>query len=80
MKTSFTVEFVHQRIVVGLNVTLNEKEEIVVSDCSGGPADKTKKIEKDDVILKVSNKEGEEYLVSCAPSEKIGETHFFGCQ
>lgn len=76
-KTSFMSSLSTSGLSLGLNVTLNEKEEIVVSEIvPGGPADKTKKFEKDDVILKVSNKKGEEYLVSCAPLEKIGELIF----
>jgi carboxyl-terminal processing protease len=59
---------------LGLNVTLNEKEEIVVEEIvPGGPAARTDKFEKDDVILKVSNKKGEDYVVSCASLEKIAE-------
>ena len=76
-KTSFMSSLSTSGLSLGLNVTLNEKEEIVVSEIvPGGPADRTKKFEKDDVILKVSNKKGEEYLVSCAPLEKIGELIF----
>lgn len=76
-KTSFMSNLSTSGLSLGLNVTLNEKEEIVVSEIvPGGPADKTKKFEKDDVILKVSNKKGEEYMVSCAPLEKIGELIF----
>ena len=76
-KTSFMSSLSTSGLSLGLNVTLNEKEEIVVSEIvPGGPADKTQKFEKDDVILKVSNKKGEEYLVSCAPLEKIGELIF----
>ena len=76
-KTSFMSSLSTSGLSLGLNVTLNEKEEIVVSEIvPGGPADKTKKFDKDDVILKVSNKKGEEYLVSCAPLEKIGELIF----
>ncbi|MBC7845682.1 MAG: carboxy terminal-processing peptidase [Flavobacterium sp.] len=76
-KTSFMSSLSTSGLSLGLNVTLNEKEEIVVSEIvPGGPADRTKKFEKDDVILKVSNKKGEEYSVSCAPLEKIGELIF----
>jgi carboxyl-terminal processing protease len=76
-KTSFMSSLSTSGLSLGLNVTLNEKEEIIVSEIvPGGPADKTKKFEKDDVILKVSNKKGEEYSVSCAPLEKIGELIF----
>ncbi|MES2574468.1 MAG: carboxy terminal-processing peptidase [Bacteroidota bacterium] len=76
-KTSFMSGLSTSGLSLGLNVTVNEKEEIVVLNIvPGGPADKTKQIEKDDIILKVSNKKGEEYLVSCAPLEKIGELIF----
>lgn len=76
-KTSFMSSLSTSGLSLGLDVTLNEKEEIVVLDVvPGGPAEKTKKIEKDDVILKVSNKKGEEYSVACAPLDKIGELIF----
>jgi carboxyl-terminal processing protease len=76
-KTSFMSSLSTSGLSLGLNVTLNEKEEIIVSEIvPGGPADRAKKFEKDDVILKVSNKKGEEYSVSCAPLEKIGELIF----
>jgi carboxyl-terminal processing protease len=76
-KTSFMSSLSTSGLSLGLNVTLNEKEEIIISEIvPGGPADRTKKFEKDDVILKVSNKKGEEYLVSCAPLDKIGELIF----
>ncbi|MBP6758862.1 MAG: carboxy terminal-processing peptidase [Flavobacterium sp.] len=76
-KTSFMSSLSTSGLSLGLNVTLNEKEEIIISEIvPGGPADRTKKFEKDDLILKVSNKKGEEYLVSCAPLDKIGELIF----
>ena len=76
-KTSFMSGLSTSGLSLGLNVTLNEKEEIIVSEIvPGGPADKTKKFEKDDVILKVSNKKGDEYLVSCSSLDKIGELIF----
>lgn len=76
-KTSFMSSLSTSGLSLGLNVTLNEKEEIIISEIvPGGPADRTKKFEKDDVIIKVSNKKGEEYLVSCAPLDKIGELIF----
>jgi carboxyl-terminal processing protease len=62
---------------LGLNLTLNEKEEIIIEEIvPAGPADKTGKFEKDDIILKVSNKKGAEYSVSCASIEKVGELIF----
>lgn len=76
-KTSFMSSLSTSGLSLGLNVSLNEKDEIVVEEIvPGGPAARTEKFEKDDVILKVSNKKGEEYLVSCASLEKIGELIF----
>ena len=76
-KTSFMSSLSTSGLSLGLNVTLNEKEEIIVSEIvPGGPADRTKKFEKDDVILKVSNKKGDDYLVSCSSLDKIGELFF----
>lgn len=76
-KTSFMSSLSTSGLSLGLNVTLNEKEEIVVDEIvPGGPASKTDKFEKGDIILKVSNKKDEEYSVSCASLEKIGELIF----
>ncbi|HRA74074.1 MAG TPA: carboxy terminal-processing peptidase, partial [Flavobacterium sp.] len=62
---------------LGLNVTLNEKEEIIIEEVvPGGPAARTNKFEKGDVVLKVSNKKGDDYLVSCTSLDKIGELIF----
>jgi len=73
-KTSFMSGLNTSGLSLGLNVSLNEKEEIVVEEIiPGGPAARAEKFEKDDVILKVSNKKGEDYIVSCASLEKIGE-------
>ncbi|WP_281336323.1 carboxy terminal-processing peptidase [Flavobacterium eburneipallidum] len=76
-KSSFMSSLSTSGLSLGINVSLNEKEEIVVSEIvPGGPAEKSKKLEKDDVILKVSNTKGEEYSVSCASLDKIGELIF----
>lgn len=76
-KTSFMSALSTSGLSLGLNVTLNEKEEIVVEDIvPGGPAARTEKFEKNDVILKVSNNKGEEYFVSCTSLEKISELIF----
>lgn len=73
-KSSFMSGLTTSGLSLGLNVSLNEKEEIVVEEIvPGGPAARAEKFEKDDVILKVSNNNGEDYLVSCASLEKIGE-------
>jgi len=76
-KTSFISALSTSGLSIGLHVTLNEKEEIVVEDIvPGGPAARSKKFEKEDVITKISNTKGTEYLVSCAPLDKIGELIF----
>jgi carboxyl-terminal processing protease len=73
-KSSFMSGLSTSNLSLGLNITFNEKEEIIVDEIvPGGPAAKSEKFEKEDIILKVSNKKGEEYLVSCASIEKIGE-------
>jgi carboxyl-terminal processing protease len=76
-KTSFMSSLSTSGLSLGLNVRLNEKEEIVVDEIvPGGPAAKSGNFEKNDVIIKISNKKDEEYLVSCASLEKIGELIF----
>jgi carboxyl-terminal processing protease len=76
-KSSFMSGLSTNNLSLGLNVGFNEKEEIIIQEIvPGGPAAKTDKFEKDDVILKVSNTKGDEYSVSCASIEKIGELIF----
>jgi len=76
-RSSFMSSLTTSGLSLGLNVTLNEKDEIIVDEVvPGGPAAKTNKFEKGDVVLKVSNKKGEDYLVSCTSLNKIGELIF----
>jgi len=76
-RSSFMSSLTTSGLSLGLNVTLNEKEEIIVDEVvPGGPAARTNKFEKGDVVLKVSNKRGEDYLVSCTSLDKIGELIF----
>jgi len=76
-RSSFMSSLTTSNLSLGLNVTLNEKEEIIIDEIvPGGPAARSKKFEKEDVILKVSNSKGDSYLVSCASLEKIGELIF----
>nr|WP_315146787.1 carboxy terminal-processing peptidase [uncultured Flavobacterium sp.] len=76
-RSSFMSSLTTSGLSLGLNVTLNEKEEIIVDEVvPGGPAARTNKFEKGDVVLKVSNKRGENYLVSCTSLDKIGELIF----
>ncbi|MES2543631.1 MAG: S41 family peptidase [Bacteroidota bacterium] len=66
-----------ENLSLGLNIELNEDEEIIIVDIiPGGPASKNDKIQKDDIIVKLSNKKGNEYWVSCTSLNKIGEMFF----
>ena len=61
-RSSFMSSLTTSGLSLGLNVTLNEKEEIIIDEVvPGGPAARTNKFEKGDVVLKVSNKKGEDY-------------------
>ncbi len=72
-KSNFMSALSTSNLSLGLNLGLNDKEEIMVGEIiPGGPAAQSQKIEKGDVIVKVSNK-GEEYWVSCASLEIIGD-------
>lgn len=76
-KTSFMSSLSTNNLSLGLGMGLNEKEEIIVEEViPGGPAAQSQKFERDDVIVKVSNKKGQEYLVSCTSLETIGELIF----
>ncbi|MDI1255742.1 MAG: carboxy terminal-processing peptidase [Flavobacterium sp.] len=76
-KTSFMSSLSTNNLSLGMDLSINEKDEIVVKEViPGGPAAKSKKIEKDDIIVKASNGKGIEYWVSCASLETIGEMIF----
>jgi carboxyl-terminal processing protease len=76
-KTNFMSGLSTSGFSLDINVILNEKEEVVVADIiPGGPAAYSKKFDKGDVILKISNTKGEEHMVSCTPLEKLGELIF----
>jgi carboxyl-terminal processing protease len=71
-KASFMSSIATENYSLGLYVSQNEKEEIVVEDVvPGGPAYKTKKIAKGDKLLKLAAN-NQEYTVSCASLETIG--------
>ena len=73
-KSSFLSALSTDNLSLGLHIGINEKEEIIIEEIiPGGPAAKTEKIEKNDIIVKVSNNNGEEYYVSCASLETIAE-------
>jgi carboxyl-terminal processing protease len=70
-KSSFVSTLSKERLSMGLNVSLNSKNEIIVNDIDpNGPAFKTGKIKKGDQILSVSNQK-ETLQVSCASIESI---------
>jgi carboxyl-terminal processing protease len=70
-KSSFVSTLSKERLSMGLNVSLNSKNEIIVSEIDpNGPAFKTGKIKKGDQILSVSNQK-ETLQVSCASIESI---------
>jgi len=76
-KSSFVSALSTSNLSLGLNMGMNENEEIIVSEIvPGGPAAQSEKFEKGDVIVKVNNKKGDEYWVSCASMETIGEMMF----
>lgn len=76
-KQSFMSGLTTSNLSLGINVVLNEKDEIVVEEIvPGGPAAKTEKFDKEDIIIKVANTKGEEYVVSCTSLDKIGELIF----
>ncbi len=73
-RSSFMSGLSTSNLSLGLNIGFNEKEEIVIEEIvPGGPAAKTEQFEKDDIIVKVSNTKGDEFSVSCAAIDKIGE-------
>lgn len=76
-KSSFMSGLSISSLSLGLNVGFNDKEEIIVQEIvPGGPAAKTNKFDKNDIILKVSDTKGTTYTVSCSSIEKIGELIF----
>lgn len=76
-KSSFMSGLSTSSLSLGLNVGFNDKEEIIVQEIvPGGPAAKTNKFDKNDIILKVSDTKGTTYSVSCSSIEKIGELIF----
>jgi len=76
-KENFMSGLSTSNLSLGINVGLNEKEEIIVEEIvPGGPAAKSEKISKEDIIVKVGNTKGEEYIVSCTSLDKIGELIF----
>ena len=76
-KSSFMSNLSTSNLSLGIEVRLNENDEIVIEEIvPGGPASKTVEIEIGDIITKVSNNNGTEYLVSCSSLETIGNLIF----
>jgi carboxyl-terminal processing protease len=70
-KASFVSTISTSNLSLGLYVSQNDKQEIVVDEVvPGGPAHSSKKIDKGDKIIKLSAG-GTEYTVSCASMETI---------
>ena len=73
-KSNFMSGLSTSTLSLGLSFHLNEKEQIIIAEIvPAGPAAKTKKFEKDDILLKVSNNKGTSYTVSCSSIDKVGE-------
>ena len=76
-KSSFMSGLSTSSLSLGLNIGFNDNEEIIVQEIvPGGPAAKTNKFDKNDIIRKVSDTKGTTYTVSCSSIEKIGELIF----
>ncbi|OYQ31939.1 hypothetical protein CHU92_14950 [Flavobacterium cyanobacteriorum] len=70
-KTSFMSSISTENYSLGLIVSKNDNEEIIVEDIvPGGPAYKSNKISKGDQIITLIS-QGKEYSVNCATSEMI---------
>jgi len=76
-RTSFVSQLSPGNLSLGLYVSLNEREEVVVDEIvPGGPAARSQQFEKGDVVVKVGNGNGLVYAVSCASLETIGDFMF----
>lgn len=70
-KASFVSSISTENYSLGLQVSQNDKEEIIIEEVvPGGPAYLSKKIDKGDKIIKLAV-DGTEYLVSCAAMQTI---------
>lgn len=70
-KSSFVATLSKEHLSLGLNVSINERKEIIISEIDpNGPVFKTGKIKKGDQIISVSNQK-ETLQVSCSSLESI---------
>ena len=75
-KASFVSAIASENYSLGLYVSQNDKEEIIVEEVvPGGPAYKTSKIDKGDQLLKLAANDME-YSVSCASMDAINDIVF----
>lgn len=76
-KSSFMSSLATSNLSLGIELTLNENEEIVIAEIiPGGPASKNPEIEIGAAVVKVSNNQGAEHWVSCSSLETIGDLIF----
>lgn len=76
-RTSFMSQLSTGNMSLGVYVSLNERDEIVVEEIvPGGPAAKSQQFEKGDIVVKVGNGKGQEYTVNCSSLEAIGDFMF----
>lgn len=70
-KSSFVSSMSKEHLSMGINLSMNEKNEIIIDEIDpNGPAFQTGKIKKGDQIISISNQK-ETLLVSCASIESI---------
>jgi carboxyl-terminal processing protease len=75
-KSSFISTIASENYSLGLYISQNEKEEVIVEDIvPGGPAYKTGKVDKGDQLIQLSVN-NTEYIVSCAAMETINDIVF----
>ena len=73
-KMSFMSGLSTSNLSLGLEFAVNEKSEVMIVDVvPGGPAAKSKLLEKDDQVIQVSDVSGREFVVSCTSLETIGD-------
>jgi len=73
-RSSFLSALSTSSLSFGLELGVNDDNEITVEGIvPGSPAAETKKLEKDDVIVKVTDKNGKEFMVSCTGLDAIGD-------
>lgn len=76
-KSNFMSGLSSSTLSLGLIFQLNEKEQIVIAEIvPAGPAAKSNKFEKDDILLEISNTRNISYTVSCSSLDKVGEMIF----